>query len=429
MRIEVPDLALVVLVGAAGSGKSTFARKHFLASEILAAEQVRSMVADHARDPEAWEEATRALLYLTERRLQRGLFTVVDASNVKARNRRPLLEIAKHHHVTPVAVVFRLPVDECQKNAACADPPISPWLVADECQQLEETVGGLAREGFGNYVFELQSNEEASEAWFERHPLRCDRRSERGPFDIIGDIHGCYDELRELVDRLGYRVTMLDGEPPDPVEHLIEPPEGRKLVFLGDLADRGPKTPDVLRFVIDAVECGAALAVPGNHDERLLKWLRGRKMELNHGLRESAQQLAPATAAFRREVEVFLEALVSHLVLDGGALVVAHAGMKQELQGRSSGAVRAFALYGESTGEVDQFGLPIRYPWAEQYQGRAMVVYGHTPMREPEWVNRTINVDTGCVFGGKLTALRYPELDLISVPAAKVYMPSPRPLA
>src|SRR5204863_2243151 len=119
----------------------------------------------------------------------------------------------------------------------------------------------------------------------------------------------------------------------------------------------------------------------------------------------------------------------SHFVLDDGKLVVAHAGMKEIMQGRGSGAVRDFALYGETTGETDEFGLPVRYNWAAEYHGVAQVVYGHTPVPQPEWLNRTINIDTGCVFGGKLSALRYPEGELVSVPARRVYAVPARPLA
>jgi len=118
---------------------------------------------------------------------------------------------------------------------------------------------------------------------------------------------------------------------------------------------------------------------------------------------------------------------VSHYVLDDGKLVVAHAGMKESMQGRGSAAVRDFALFGETTGEIDEFGLPVRYNWAAEYRGSAMVVYGHTPVPEAEWLNRTINIDTGCVFGGKLTALRYPERELISVPARQTYAESKKP--
>jgi diadenosine tetraphosphatase ApaH/serine/threonine PP2A family protein phosphatase len=132
----------------------------------------------------------------------------------------------------------------------------------------------------------------------------------------------------------------------------------------------------------------------------LHKKLRGRDVQVSHGLAETLDQLEPETPEFRTRVADFLDDLVSHFVLDDGHLVVAHAGLKAEMQGRASGKVRSFALYGETTGETDEFGLPVRYKWAAEYRGSAHVVYGHTPIPEPEWLNRTINIDTGCVFGG-----------------------------
>src|SRR5437588_624211 len=147
-------------------------------------------------------------------------------------------------------------------------------------------------------------------------------------------------------------------------------------------------------------------------------------VQLTHGLADSVEQLDKETPEFKQTVIEFLDDLVSHYVFDAGKLVVAHAGMREEMQGRGSGKVRDFALYGETTGETDEYGLPVRYNWATEYRGRAMVVYGHTPVAEPEWLNRTINIDTGCVFGGKLTALRYPERELISVPALRTYYES-----
>lgn len=174
---------------------------------------------------------------------------------------------------------------------------------------------------------------------------------------------------------------------------------------------------------------GTALCVPGNHDMKLLRKLRGKDVQLTHGLAESVEQLAAEPAEFREQVAEFLDGLIGHYVLDDGKLVVAHAGMKAEMQGRGSGAVRDFALYGETTGETDEFGLPVRLNWAAEYRGRALVVYGHTPVPEAEWLNRTINIDTGCVFGGALTALRYPEKELVSVPARRVYAESKRPFA
>jgi protein phosphatase len=176
------------------------------------------------------------------------------------------------------------------------------------------------------------------------------------------------------------------------------------------------------------VQAGTALCVPGNHDIKLLRHLNGKKVTVNHGLAETLAQLEDEPEAFKSQVRQFLDDLVSHYVLDGGKLVVAHAGMTEDMQGRGSGAVRAFALFGESTGEIDEFGLPVRYEWAREYRGRALVAYGHTPVPDPEWLNNTIDIDTGCVFGGRLTALRYPERELVTVPAAQVYCEPVRPL-
>ncbi len=175
------------------------------------------------------------------------------------------------------------------------------------------------------------------------------------------------------------------------------------------------------------VAAGDAFCVPGNHEAKLLRALRGRDVQVTHGLAESLAQLAAETAEFRAEVDRFLDGLISHYVLDGGRLVVAHAGLTERLQGRASGRVREFCLYGQTTGETDEYGLPVRYPWAQEYRGKAMVLYGHTPVPVPEWINNTLCLDTGCVFGGRLTALRYPERELVSVPAAEVYYEPARP--
>ena len=205
-------------------------------------------------------------------------------------------------------------------------------------------------------------------------------------------------------------------------------PGGSQGVFLGDLVDRGPNIPQVLRLVMSMVEAGTSLCVPGNHDIKLMRKLRGRDVQITHGLADSVEQLDKESPEFRTQVSEFIDEFVSHYVLDDGKLVVAHAGMKEEMQGRGSGKVREFALYGETTGETDEFGLPVRYNWAAEYRGKAMVVYGHTPVPQPDWLNRTINIDTGCVFGGSLTALRYPEKELVSIAARAIYAQPVRPL-
>ena len=170
------------------------------------------------------------------------------------------------------------------------------------------------------------------------------------------------------------------------------------------------------------------MCVAGNHESKLVRKLKGRNVQVSHGLAESLEQLELESPEFQDQATQFMDGLISHYVLDDGNLVVAHAGMKEEYQGRASARVRDFCLYGETTGETDEWGLPVRADWAAGYRGKATVVYGHTPVAEPAWLNRTINVDTGCVFGGRLTALRYPENGLVSVPAARVYYEPVRPL-
>jgi len=299
-------------------------------------------------------------------------------------------------------------------------------VVRHHAQQLRRSLRGLEREGFRT-VHVLRSPEAVDAATIEREPLWNNLRHEHGPFDIIGDVHGCFDELVELLEKLGYSIrTGANGRQAH--EFVVTHGEGRRLVFLGDLVDRGPQVPQTLGLAMSIVKAGTGLCVPGNHDVKLLRKLRGKDVRITHGLAESLEQLEKETPEFRASVATFLDDLVSHYVLDDGKLVVVHAGMKQEMQGRGSGKVREFALYGETTGETDEFGLPVRYNWAAEYRGSAMVVYGHTPVPQAEWLNRTINIDTGCVFGGRLTALRYPEKELVSVEARATYAEPVRPL-
>jgi protein phosphatase len=175
------------------------------------------------------------------------------------------------------------------------------------------------------------------------------------------------------------------------------------------------------------VRSGQAFCVPGNHDMKLVRALRGKDVKRTHGLAETVEQLESETDEFRTDVAKFLDGLVSHYVFDDGQLVVAHAGLKEAMHGRGSGAVREFALFGETTGETDEFGLPVRYNWATDYRGKALMVYDHTPVPEPLFLNNTANIDTGCVFGGKLTALRYPEREIVSVRARRTYYEPARP--
>lgn len=425
MKITIPELSLVVLVGASGSGKSTFARRHFRRTEVLSSDYCRALVSDDENNQAATKDAFEVLHFIAAKRLTAGNLTVVDATNVQPEARKPLVALAREHHVLPVAIVLNVPERVCQeRNATREDRNFGSHVVRQQTQQLRRSLGALRREGF-RHVFVLKEDEIKS-VEVERQPLWNNLKHERGAFDIIGDIHGCYDELTELLYKLGYEETY-ENKGSDDYRIIIYPPEGRKAIFLGDLVDRGRESPKVLRLVMDMVEMGTAFCVPGNHDMKLLKKLAGKNVQLTHGLAETLEQLKYESPEFIERVSVFLDSLVSHYVMDDGKLVVAHAGLKEKLQGRGSGRVRDFCLYGETTGETDEYGLPVRYNWAAEYRGKAMVVYGHTPVPEAEWLNNTINIDTGCVFGGKLTALRYPERELVSVAAREVYYEPAKP--
>jgi protein phosphatase len=421
MKLTVPDLSLVVLVGPSGSGKSSFAARWFRATEVVSSDACRGLVADDENDQTATADAFEVLHFVAGKRLAAGRLTVVDATNVQPSSRAPLVALARRHHCPVVAVVLDVPEEVCAtRNAARAERAFGPHVLRNQRSQLRRSIHGLRREGF-TAVHVLRGVAEVDATVVERVPLWVDRRTDHGPFDIVGDIHGCFAELTGLLAHLGYRIAP-DGTG---AHH----PGGRRALFVGDLVDRGPAVPAVLRLVMAMVAAGDALCIAGNHEAKLLRALQGRNVTTGHGLAESLAQLSLEPEAFTAGVTSFLQGLLSHLVLDGGALVVAHAGLRADMQGRASGAVRAFALYGDTTGETDEFGLPVRYPWAEDYRGPAMVVYGHTPVPEPVWVNRTICIDTGCVFGGRLTALRYPERELVSVPAKEVYWQPTRPLA
>jgi len=421
--IKIPELSLVVLVGASGSGKSSFARKHFKETEILSSDYCRGLVSDDETNQACTKDAFDVLNYIAATRLRLGKLTVIDATSVKPEDRQRLVKLARDHYVLPVAIVLDVPWQLChERNSQRSDRQFGPHVVMNHSKALRKGLGSLRKsEGFTN-VHILRTMDEIEAVKIERQILWNNKKHEQGPFDILGDVHGCFEETQTLLKKLGYEITKTEDR------YAVRHPQGRKLIFVGDLVDRGPKTPEVIRFVKQAIEDGQAFSVLGNHDDKLKRALMGRKVKIAHGLQESLDQLDQSGEAFKEEAKDFLGTLISHYVFDHGKLAVAHAGLKEKYIGRGAPRIKQFCMYGETTGESDEFGLPVRYPWAEDYRGETMIVYGHTPVSEAEWVNNTINIDTGCVFGGKLTALRYPEKELVSVPAQKAYADSIKPL-
>ncbi len=421
--LELPAVSLVVLIGTSGSGKSTFAARHFGPFQVISSDFCRGLVSGDPNDQSATAAAFEVLDFIAGKRLEAGLLTVIDATNVQRDARRQLIDLAKAYDVLPVAIVLDVPESvAAARNRERPDRDFGVHVIRRQGDQLRRSIRGLAKEGFRK-VHLLDGVDEIEAATVSRQKLLNDHRDDHGPFDIVGDVHGCRAELESLLELLGYRLITDDlGRPIDAVH-----PNSRTVVFVGDLVDRGPDSPGVLRLAMGMTAAGHALAVPGNHENKLVRALDGRKVKVGHGLAGTLAQLDAEPPDFRAAVKDWCYGLISHLVLDDGRLVVAHAGLKQAYHGRASGRVRSFALYGDSTGETDEFGLPIRYPWAEDYRGRAMVVYGHTPIPAPQWVNNTLCLDTGCVFGGHLSALRYPEKQIVQVAAQRIWYEPVKP--
>ena len=420
MRIEIPEFALVAMIGATSSGKTTFAHKHFKDTEVLSSDYFRAMVSDDENDQTVSEDAFELLYHAAEKRLQRMKTTVIDATNLQQSARQQVIDLAHRQNVHSVAVVLDLPEKELmRRNKERADRGYPERVIHSHYSSLRKCIRHLKKDGF-RFVYVLSSQEDIDSADIVRTKLWNDKRELHGPFDIIGDIHGCFDELVMLLEKLGY-IRNESG--------IYYHPFGRQAAFLGDLCDRGTKNTEVLRLVMDMVRSGNAVAVPGNHDVKLLKYLKGKNVQQTHGLDITVSQLEAAGEDLKKETAEFIDSLVSHYVLDDGKLVISHAGIKQEYIGRGSKRVRDFCLYGETTGENDEYGLPVRIDWAADYRGRATVVYGHIPQTDVQALNGTYCIDTGCVFGGSLTAFRYPERECVSVKALRQYYEPAKPLS
>lgn len=425
MEIIIPQFCLILLIGASGSGKSTFAQKFFKKTEILSSDSIREMITDDESNQDCNEEAFYILHKLLSMRLKRARITIVDATNSTLQAREALLKIAHWNYADAIAIIFDFKPEECNQRNLGRNRVVPIDIIEKQYNSIQENLKDIYKEGF-SAVYKIKSLEELNNKRIIQKKMPNDLTDIKNPLDIIGDVHGCLTELKELILSLGYT---LESKPiNDGFLYHISHPQNRKLVFLGDIVDRGPDVPGVIQLVKDICKSGMGYCLKGNHELKLLrKWNQPSSDALPHGLNASLSQLAKTSPEFRNECKQFLNNLDYHYRFDLGNIVVAHAGLKEVMHGKETRKVWDFAMYGDVTGEKDEYGLPVRKNWARFYYGKPLVVYGHTPVREPLWENNTVNIDTGCVFGGKLTALRYPERQTVFVQSKKEYYSSPKP--
>lgn len=409
--LTLPPLALVILCGGSGSGKSTWARKHFASSQIVASDNCREAILDDAANQSANDDVFALFHQLIEFRLKHRRFTVADSTALKPKARAGLLALAQKWKVPTIVIAFDVPLDEAKRRDARRERRnVGERVVERHRQQFEQALVELKKEKSLTALHVL-TPEQMDLVAVERLKAPTDGMQ----FDVIGDVHGCLEELHELFAKLGYE-TGEDGLP----RH----PEGRMPVFVGDLADRGPDSPGALRLCVDLVAAQAGLFVPGNHDAKLFRMLHGNNVKKTHGLDLTDEQLNALPEAERErlitDILAFLEPQPVYLILDSARLVVAHAGIKEEHIGRYDDTVVRFTRFGDVAG-FEENGMPIRRDWAQEYSGSALIAYGHTPQTEIKFVNNTVNLDGGCVFGGFLAAMRYPEREIVTVPARQVY--------
>ncbi|MGW8957420.1 polynucleotide kinase-phosphatase [Paenibacillus sp. NPDC055715] len=437
--IELPHAGLVVLVGASNSGKTTLLDRLvsegiLLETEIVSSDHFRKLVGDTEfidwrglprleSDVLFYEyqqmsaKAFEAMDTILAMRCRLNKLTVVDATHLYAEDRQKYVQLAGKANVPVIAIVLDVPESVLLERDSGREHPRGRQRVKQQAQQLKRNLRGLRAEGFDScYVLK-----DVKEMSFVRrdHPLF----HEIGAgIDIIGDIHGCYREMMEVIDQLGYT---------EDAEGLYRHFDGRKLVSVGDVMSRGPESLQAMCFWKKQVDAGLAYMIDSNHGWKIGRYLDGRKVTLSHGDERFAMELTQyehkagkeAAEQLRSELRDFLLAAPSHLIFGRDGLrnvVVAHAGIKDHYIGKQSARISDYCRYGD-TEEQDANGKPIRKDWFVEHESGEIVVWGHDPRPQPTIVNQTVNIDQGVVFGGMLTAYRYPEKEFISVPAYENY--------
>lgn len=416
-EIRIPKTSLVVLCGPAASGKSTFARRYFPPEWVVSSDQCRKMVCGDEANQAASADAFSLLYEIVERRLKWGQMTVVDATSLSPIARHRLLELAHRYDFQPVALLFNIDLETCQRWDENRSRKVGLEILTRQMEKLAAAQAQIKSEGFYK-VFALE-REDLDSSKIVLVPLRVESVPPP-PYDILGDIHGCADELEAMLIRLGYKQDE---------KGIWQTPSERTLVFIGDLTDYGEKSVEVVWMVHSLMEQMKVVYIAGDHCQRLYDYLTGKqKLENGGGFETTLAQLHHLDDSEREKwiqtfINLFRRAL-PYAMLDGGKLIASHAGIRHRMVGRLSSRIIRYCLHGESEGRYSRQSIvPTQTSLAANIT-HPLVVSGHTPRQDFEQSGHTLYIDLGCVFGGSLGAFRYPEMEMIKIPARKKYSTS-----
>lgn len=439
MNISLPDSGIVLLIGASNSGKTTLLNKwieegQLIRSEVISSDDYRLIVSD--MDFVQWNdrpkdeadllfeqyqalsaEAFRMMDEVLKSRCKLNKLTFVDATHLFPEDRKHFISIAKEYHVPITAIVLDIPEDVLLERDEHRANPRGKKRVKQQYHNLKKGLRYIKKEGFRSvYFVRLDDHVELVR---KKNELVVDVGA---GIDFIGDVHGCFEELITLLQKLGYK---------EDDEGLFTHPEGRKFMSVGDVMSRGPHSLESMLFFMKHVRQELAYMTDSNHGWKIVRWLDGRNVTLHHGDEKVAEEFeqyekmygSEKTAELKEDLKSFLMSAPSHYVLMKNGVYTAvctHAGIKDEYIGKTSPAISDFSRYGDTDG-FNEDGKPVRKDWFVHHKGSMLIIWGHDPKPQPLVINNTINIDQGVVFGGKLTALRYPETEFVSVKAAKDY--------
>ncbi|MDQ0269625.1 polynucleotide kinase-phosphatase [Cytobacillus purgationiresistens] len=441
MNITLPYTGIVLVIGPSGSGKTTLLTKLveegiIESTEITSSDAYRLAVGD--TDFISWnqhppdeadvlfhqyknlaEEAFRMMDANIEARCRLNKTTFVDATHLQGEERNKYINLGHKYHLPVTAIVMDAKEETVLQRDLLRKQPRGKRRIKQQFQTFKKERKSLKKEGFSRVYFINEQEAENLQMSRNNHPLLI----ETGPgIDIIGDVHGCFAELMLLLEKLGYEKND---------EGFYVHPFGRKFLSLGDIMSRGPSSLKTIQFFIKHVQNGFAYMIDSNHGWKIARWLDGRDVSLKHGDEKTAEEINRWLAELdeihreseKTKMREFLLNVPSHyIVIKNGipVLVCTHAGIKDEFIGKQSKVISDFCRFGDTDG-FDENNQPIRKDWFTHHRNGQLIVWGHDPKPQPLLVNNTINIDQGVVFGGKLTAYRFPEKTFTSIHALEDY--------